>query len=202
MADLFIGLTVLMVLVFLYYMNTVMNRHRKPEGYNPKPQVPYESQRTLSQPIYQDQLIRDNSGVVVGKSSGVTNIYYIKYEKSEGQENSEREKIPFKLIRRDSSVKVPFESKTALEVSHPEKTIENCRLIYDGKELIAEESNLPHVTIIAQGSALFRIPLGMEKEEALVTVKTGERTIKEEKLKDVEYPRSMPLGGSTVPKLR
>ena len=61
------------------------------------------------------------------------------------------EKIRFKLIRRDSSFKVPFESNTALEVSHPEKIIENCRLIYDGKELIAEESNLSHVTRLSSG---------------------------------------------------
>lgn len=111
------------------------------------------------------------------------------------------EKIPFKLIRRDSPVKEPFESKTALEVSHPEKTIENCRVIYNGKELIAEESNLSHVTILSQGSALFRIPIAMENEEAMVIVKTGRHIIKKEKLKDVEYPRTIPLGGSRVPKV-
>jgi hypothetical protein len=93
---------------------------------------------------------------------------------------------PFKLIRRDSSVKEPFESNIAIEVSHPEKTIEKCSVTYNGQFLISEESNLPHVTIFAQGSALFRIPLKMEVEDAKVIVKNGRHTIRKEKFKDLE----------------
>jgi hypothetical protein len=103
------------------------------------------------------------------------------------------EKIPFKLIRKDSSVKEPIESNTALEVSHPDKTIERCKLIYNGRELICDESKLTHVTILAQGSALFRIPIDTEDEEAKVTVKNGRHTIRKEKMKEIEYHRAKPL---------
>jgi hypothetical protein len=58
-AYLFIGLTVLMTSVFLYYLNGVMNKRNRPEGYNPKPTQP-----TVYQPLGQtisDQSIGDNS---------------------------------------------------------------------------------------------------------------------------------------------
>jgi len=97
------------------------------------------------------------------------------------------EKIPFKLIRRDSSVKQPFESNTAIEVSHPDKTIEKCRVIYNGKELFSEESNQPYVTVFAQGSALFRIPISKESENAKIIVKNGRHTLRKERLKDLEH---------------
>jgi hypothetical protein len=96
------------------------------------------------------------------------------------------EKIPFRFLRYDSLVEKPFESKTALEVSHPDKTIEKCRVIYDGQALICEESKLHHTTIFAQGSALFRIPLNIENEEAKVIVKNGRHTIRKERFKDIE----------------
>ena len=96
------------------------------------------------------------------------------------------EHIPFKLIRHDSFVKDPFESKTAFEVSHPDKTIEKCRVIFNGHALICDESKLPHVTILAQGSALFRIPINLESEQGYVVVKNGRHTIRKEKLQDIE----------------
>jgi hypothetical protein len=94
--------------------------------------------------------------------------------------------IPFKLIRYYSQVKEPFESNTAIEVSHPDKTIEKCRVLYNGQALICDDSKLPHVTILAQGSALFRIPLNLEDEKAKITIKNGRHTLRKEKLKDIE----------------
>jgi hypothetical protein len=96
------------------------------------------------------------------------------------------QRIPFKLIRRDSQVKEPFQSKIAIEVSHPDKTIEKCRVFYNGHILISEESKKTEVTIFAQGSALFRIPIGKEDEEAKIVVKNGRHTLRKEKLKDLE----------------
>ena len=99
------------------------------------------------------------------------------------------EHIPFKLKRHHSPVNYPFESKTAIEVFHPEKPIEKCKVIYNGHELICEESNLPHVTVLTQSTALFRIPSNMEVEEAQVIVKNGRHTIRKEKFKDLEQNR-------------
>ena len=95
------------------------------------------------------------------------------------------EKIPFKLQRNDSSVKQPFESHTAIIVSHPDKTIEKCRVIYKGHELITDK-NLNYETILAQGSGLFRMPINSEDEEAMIIVKNGRHTLRKEKLKNIE----------------
>jgi hypothetical protein len=109
------------------------------------------------------------------------------------------EDIPFKLIRHDSSVDKPIESKTAIEVSHPDKAITKCRVIYKGHALLCDESNQLYVTVLAQGSALFRIPLNLEDNEAKIVVKNGRHIIRKEKMKDIEYHPVSPLGGSTVP---
>lgn len=94
--------------------------------------------------------------------------------------------IPFKLIRHDSSVDKPIESKTAIEVSHPDRTITKCRVIYKGHALLCDESNQPYVTVLAQGSALFRIPSNLEDNEAKIIVKNGRHVLRKEKLKDLE----------------
>jgi hypothetical protein len=109
------------------------------------------------------------------------------------------EHVPFKLIRHDSSVKESIESKTALEVSHPDKTIERCKVIYNGHELFCDESNSTRVTVLAQGTALSRIPTNTEDEESKVIVKNGRHTIRKEKMKEIEYHKVLPLSGSDVP---
>jgi len=96
------------------------------------------------------------------------------------------EHIPFSLRRHDSPMKEPFESNTAIEVFHPDKTIEKCRVIFKGHELISDEKKLTHLTILAQGAALFRIPLNLEDENAKVVVKNGRHTLRKEKFKDLE----------------
>jgi hypothetical protein len=81
------------------------------------------------------------------------------------------EKVQFKLIRHDSPVKEPFESKTALEVFHPDKAIGKCKVIFNGHELICDKTKLTHVTVLAQETAFFRIPSNLEVEDAKVIVK-------------------------------
>jgi hypothetical protein len=60
-AYLFIGATFLMTGVFLYYMNAIIKKHRKSEGYNPKPEVPYIPQSQISSYQPQGQSIGDGS---------------------------------------------------------------------------------------------------------------------------------------------
>lgn len=129
-------------------------------------------------------------GIIVAVASGIFVPIFLAYKP---------EHVPFKLIRHDSTVEEPFQSKTALEVSHPDETIEKCRVIYNGHALICDESKLPHVTVLAQGTALFRIPLNMENEDTKVIVKNGRHSIRKEKLKDIERqpaPRKPKIGRS------
>ena len=79
--------------------------------------------------------------------------------------------ITYKLILHESPVHSPIESKIALEVSHPDKPIKKCRVIYNGKELICDETKQNWATILAEEAALFRIPKGLEDENAKVIVK-------------------------------
>jgi WD40 repeat protein len=97
--------------------------------------------------------------------------------------------IVFKFVRRDSVVDKPIKSRIALEVSHPDKPIKKCRIIYNNMELVTDE-NLNHkwATVLAQGTALFRIPLNMEDEDAKIVVKNGRRTIEKTKLKEIQTP--------------
>lgn len=94
--------------------------------------------------------------------------------------------ITYKLILHDSPVHKPIESRIALEVSHPDKPIKKCRVIYKGKELICDETNQRWATVLAQGSALFRIPIGLEDENAKVTVKNGWHRLEKTTLKNIQ----------------
>lgn len=96
------------------------------------------------------------------------------------------EHIPFKLIRHNSRAEEPFESNTAIEISHPDRSIEKCKVYINNQELVCEDSKVNSVTILAQGSALFRIPLQLENDNAIVTVKNGRHILRKEKLKDLE----------------
>ena len=91
--------------------------------------------------------------------------------------------IVFKLIRHESIVEKPIKSRIALEVSHPDKPIKKCRVIYNGTELPCDENpNQNWSPVFAQGSALFRIPLDMEDEDAKVIVKNGWHTLQKTRL--------------------
>ena len=95
--------------------------------------------------------------------------------------------IVFKFIRQDSVVDKPIKSKIALEVSHPDKPIKKCRIIYKNVELVPDENpNNKCTTILAQGTALYRIPLNMEDEDAKVVVKNGRHNILKTKLKEIQ----------------
>jgi hypothetical protein len=94
MGYLFSGLTVLVFLLLLSHINTLMNKQRKQRkytplnGYDPRPEVPYEPQSQLSEPPYhlqdqllqqypryQDQLIKDQT---IGDNSSNNSQYVIK----------------------------------------------------------------------------------------------------------------------------
>lgn len=92
------------------------------------------------------------------------------------------EHIPFKLLRQYNPIKEPIESNIAIIVSHPDKTIEKCRVIYNGHELIAY-NGLSYATVLAQGMGGFHIPRNTEDEEATITVKDGRHTLRKEKLR-------------------
>jgi hypothetical protein len=95
--------------------------------------------------------------------------------------------IPHKLIRYDGTVDKPIKSKIALEVSHPDKSIKKCRIIYKGTELFCDgKPNQKGVTVLAGESALFRVPLGFEDENAKISVKNGWHTLQKAKLRTIE----------------
>jgi hypothetical protein len=101
-----------------------------------------------------------------------------------------RQDVTYKLIRHDSVVEKPIKSRIALEVSHPDKPIKKCQVFYNGTALRCDETNQDWATTFAQGSALYRIPLGQENDEAVIKVKNGWHNLGKTKLRYVEKPQS------------
>jgi len=82
-------------------------------------------------------------------------------------------------------------SQQAIEVSHPDKPIKKCMVLYDGKPLVCTNNIDPEQHekfILAGGSSQFRLPSKIASEldeNALIIVKDGKKTLQSIRLKDI-----------------
>jgi hypothetical protein len=82
-------------------------------------------------------------------------------------------------------------SMQTIEVSHPDKPIKNCTVLYDGKPLVCINNIDPkqyEKTILAGGVSQFRLPAKAASEldeNVLIIVKDGKKTLQSIKLKDI-----------------
>ena len=95
----------------------------------------------------------------------------------------------FKLNRRINSASGT--SNQAIEVSHPDKPIKKCMVLYDGKPLVCTDNIDPNhyeTFIFAMGSGQFRLPAKVVSEldeNALIIVKDGKTKLHSSRLKDI-----------------
>lgn len=99
--------------------------------------------------------------------------------------DKQKEQFPIKLTPRYGHFTDYMVSNLAIEV-RPEKPIEDCRVTFNGKELLCDDNRKKIKYIHEGGTGLFRIPTGEEKEgNAEVVIFDGEKELKRVKLNDI-----------------
>jgi len=97
------------------------------------------------------------------------------------------QKPNFRLRKRYLPREKPINSDYGIIIDSLDKTIERCRILYNGKPLPWGEREDPkHEKIIGAGlGGIVRIPRGEENDDAEITVMDGRKTLKRIKYRDL-----------------
>ncbi|MCP8311339.1 MAG: hypothetical protein L6M37_00100 [Candidatus Methylarchaceae archaeon HK02M1] len=117
---------------------------------------------------------------------GVLFYYYITKIRNE-------RKIDFELLKAKDKILEPIESNWSIRILKPTNIIEKCKVFYDDIPLPWGKNTDDYMYIYEKyfgigegGNAL--IPKGIEKDDAIVVVKDGNKTLRKRKFKDLPEP--------------
>jgi len=100
---------------------------------------------------------------------------------------SKPQPFDFLLQKFPETVMKPVESHWSIRILQPNRVIEKCIVLCDGVQCPWWDRNEPYYerTIVKGGGGNVRLPKGLEKENAEITIKNGKKTLKKIKFKDI-----------------
>ncbi len=127
---------------------------------------------------------------------GVVFLYAIRYYRLQIRKLKKEIEIDFefyKVYEPYTKPNTPMDTNWSIRILHPNGIIHKCQVLYDGHPLpyFVDNANIVYErTIQVGGGANFRIPKGIEKDDALVEVKDGfkDKILKKSLFKDLPSP--------------